>query len=86
MQEEKYLVEVVVPALDCAVDLRLPAGLTFGQAAELALALAAQAPGADVPLVPPGPLYFYRPDGEAYPAAAEIGRSDLRSGMRLVLM
>lgn len=83
---EKYLVEVCVPALNCTMDLRLPADLTFGQAAALVQKLAARMPQADLPVLDTGTMTFFRSDGLAYPAQALISRSDLCSGARLVLM
>lgn len=83
---EKYLVEVCVPALRCTMDLRLPAELTFGQAATLVQQLASRMPQGDLPMQNTGTMIFFRSDGLAYPAQALISRSDLCSGARLVLM
>lgn len=83
---EKYLVEVCVPALNCTMDVRLPAELTFGQAARLVQELAGELPQADLPAVPVGAMTFFREDGLAYPAQALICRSDLCSGARLILL
>lgn len=74
---EKYLVEISIPALGQTVDARLPGGVTFAQAARLVLAAAG---GEGVA------AEFFRPDGTAYPPDAEISRSDLCSGMHLVLL
>lgn len=74
---EKYLVEISIPALGRTVDVRLPDGITFAAAAQLVQA-AAGAEGSATD--------FFRPDGTAYPPDIEISRSDLCSGMHLVLM
>lgn len=80
---DKLLIEVAVPALGCTLEVRMPLGLTFAQAARLCLALAAQQTGAPAPA---GPGDLFRMDGAAYDPAQCIQDSDLRSGMRLVLL